>query len=378
MIPLSIPNLTGKEWQYVKECFDTNWISSTGSFVNAFEEQFAQYIGTKYAVATVNGTAALHISLILCGVTEGDEVIVPNLTFIAPVNTVRYCNADPVFMDAEWGTLGMDVEKLSGFLETACEVRDGYTYNRGSNKRVKAIIPMHTLGNPVDMDALLALCSTYNIDVIEDATESLGSEYKGKKTGNFSKLACFSFNGNKIITTGGGGMITTNDPELAKAARHLTTTAKSDGIGYIHDEIGYNYRMVNVLAAIGVAQLEEIDRFVAIKKANLIKYEQLLGDNENFYIHNETKNAGANCWMYALVSKEGSHSPTDLVKHFADHEIEVRPLWQPMNTLDIFKKYQSYHCENSTDMHSRIVNIPCSTSITEEEMIKVVEAIQSV
>ena len=378
MIPLSIPNLTGKEWQYVKECLDTNWISSKGGFVNRFEEEFADYLGMNFAVATVNGTAALHISLIICGVGEGDEVIVPNLTFIAPVNTVRYCNADPLFMDVEWKTLGIDVDKLSSFLEDECEMRDGYTFNCKSNKRIKAVIPMHTLGNPVDMNPLVAVCTQYNIDIIEDATESLGSEYEGKKTGNFGKLACFSFNGNKIMTTAGGGMITTDDPELAKAAKHLTTTAKTDPLNYIHDEVGYNYRMVNILAAVGVAQLEEIDRFISIKRKNRSLYEELLGEDKNFFIHNERENSGANCWMYALVRKENcSHSVTDIVNHFANHQIEVRPLWQPMNTLDIFSQFNSYQCETSIELHSRVVNIPCSTNITEEEIAEVVRTIKS-
>src|SRR5208337_2878807 len=237
-------------------CLDTGWVSSVGEYVNRFEKMLADYVGSKYAIATVNGTSALHISLLLCGVEPEDEVIVPALTFIAPVNTVRYCGAHPVFMDCDRLTLCMDFEKMNNFLSYECEQRNnGHTYNKKTGRRIRAVIPVHVFGHPADMDQISAICETNNIEIIEDATESLGSKYKGKQTGTFGKMGCFSFNGNKIITTGGGGMVITNDRAIAERARHTTTQARSDSFEYDHDNIGYNYRLTNLQSAMGVAQM---------------------------------------------------------------------------------------------------------------------------
>ena len=238
---------------------------SVGSYVTRFEEMVAHYVGTKYAVVTVNGTSALHVSLLAIGIQPEDEVIVPTLTFIAPVNVIKYCGAHPVFMDCDEDTLCVDVQKISDFISEECVSRNGHTYNRKTGRRLRAIIPVHIFGHPTDMDDLVDVCFKNNIDIIEDATESLGSEYKGKKTGSFGKIGCFSFNGNKIITTGGGGMIVMDDENLAKRARHLTTQAKSDPFAYDHDEIGYNYRLTNIQAAMGVAQMEKVEEFIEIK-----------------------------------------------------------------------------------------------------------------
>ncbi|PCJ84843.1 MAG: aminotransferase DegT [Flavobacteriales bacterium] len=378
MIPLSVPNISGNEWKYVQECLDDGWVSYAGGFVERFENEFANYIGCKHAVAVTSGTAALHISLILCGVEQGDEVLVPNLTFVAPVNTVRYSFANPVFMDSEWTTLGLDVEKIRDFLEKECEFKNGFTYNKNTGSRVKAIIPMHTLGYPVDMNPLLEICEKFNIDVIEDATESLGSEYMGKKTGNFGKFACFSFNGNKIMTTGGGGMITTNDEQLAKRAKHLTTTAKTDPIEYEHDEVAYNYRLTNVSAAIGVAQLELLDEFVETKRKNLIQYKELIEPNDNFYIHTEVEHSKSNYWMYSLVRKDNcEHSVMDIVRNLADNQIQARPIWKLMNLLPMFNQFQSYQCHVSQEIYERVVSIPCSTNLSEREIEKVADVIKS-
>lgn len=280
-IPLSVPEISGNEWKYVKDCLDTGWVSSVGNYVTRFEEMVAHYVGTKYAVATVNGTSALHVSLIACEIQPNDEVIVPTLTFIAPANVIRYCNAYPVFMDCDADTLCINIQKVTDFITKEYEQRDdGYTYNKKTNRRIKAIIPVHIFGHPSDMDGLLEVCRGKNIDIIEDATESLGSEYKGQKTGSFGKIGCFSFNGNKIITTGGGGMIVTNDESIAKRIRHLTTQAKSDPFEYDHDEIGFNYRLTNVQAAMGVAQMERLDEFIAFKRKNYVIYKEMFSRAE--------------------------------------------------------------------------------------------------
>ena len=376
-IPLSVPNISGNELKYVSETITTGWVSSVGSYVDRFEKEFAAYIGTKYAVAVSNGTSALHICLLMSDVQPGDEVLVPNLTFVAPVNAVKYCFANPVFMDSNWETLGMDVLKLKSFLEEECVFDGHFTLNKKSGAKIKAIIPMHALGYAVDMDPLLELCEARNIKVIEDATESLGSFYKNKRTGNLAQLACFSFNGNKIITTGGGGMITTNDEKLAKRAKHLTTTAKTDPLDYDHDEVGYNYRLVNLLAAFGVAQLERIEEFVKIKRDNLALYKSLIEPHDKFFIHTEPSGCSSNYWMYSLVLKpETKYSIPELIKIFEAEKIQTRPIWKLMNTLPMFKDCQSYKCDVSPDIRNRVLSIPCSTNLTRTEIERVVSVIK--
>ncbi|MEM6807169.1 MAG: aminotransferase class I/II-fold pyridoxal phosphate-dependent enzyme, partial [Bacteroidota bacterium] len=267
-IPLSIPTLGGNEWTYIKECLDTNWVSSVGSYVTAFEESLASYTGAPYAIATVNGTAALHISLILAGVERDDYVIVPNITFIASANSVAYAGANPLFIDIEEESWQMDLNLLESFLiEETEESENGRIYKK-DGKRIKAIMPVHVLGNMTEMDRLMDIARRFALLVIEDSTEALGSRYKGQHAGTFGELGCFSFNGNKIITTGGGGMIVTADEEKAKRAKHLTTQAKADPFAYVHDEIGYNYRLVNILAAMGVAQMEKLDAFKQVRIQN--------------------------------------------------------------------------------------------------------------
>lgn len=371
--------MKGNELKYVTECIETGWVSSVGSYVDMFEKQFAEYIGTRYAVAVMNGTAALHISLLLSGVEPGDEVLVPNLTFVATVNAVRYCHANPVFMDSNWENLGLDVDKLKDFIKHETVFRDGATYNRKTSARIRAVVPMHTVGYPVDMDALNQIAGDANLAVIEDATESLGSIYKGKKTGSLSELACFSFNGNKIITTGGGGMITTNNESLAAKARHLTTTAKTDPVEFDHDQVGYNYRLVNVLAAIGVAQLEQIDDFVETKRRNLDEYERLIQGSGKFLMHTEPSYCKSNYWMYCLVINDIDQIPVSrVIEKLGDAKIQARPLWKLMNTLPMFSQFQSYHCETSIDIKRKIVNIPCSTGLTSQDLNRVAEVLNSI
>ena len=375
MIPLSAPSLKGNEWKYVKECLETEWVSSVGTYVDTFEKNVADYLGARYAVACVNGTSALHISLLLAEVQPHDEVIVPTVTFIAPVNAVKYIGAEPLFMDCD-DYCTLDIDKTKEFLETHCVVRKGVTINKKTNRRIAAAIPVHVFGVPVNMDPLLELADRYNIKIIEDATESLGSRYKGKKTGTFGLLGCLSFNGNKIITTGGGGMIITDHEALAKRARYLTTQAKEDGMEYIHNEIGLNYRMVNVLAAIGVAQLEEIDNYVALKRKNFNLYKKALSDTP-FTLLDEPAYAHSNKWLYAVLCRD-TKEKNRMLEHLNRKGVQARPLWFLNHLQKPYAHCQAYAIEKAPHIYDTLVNIPCSVSLTENEIREVVKAMKEV
>jgi perosamine synthetase len=375
VIPLSEPAITGNEWKYIKECLDTGWVSSVGSYVNRFEEVVADSVGCKYGIAVVNGTSALHLSLLACGVKSGDEVMVPALSFVATANVVKYCGAETVFIDCDNDTLCLDVEKLKLFLETECiQKNDGYMYNRISERRVKAIIPVHVFGHPVEMDALLGLCQLYNIDVIEDATESLGSEYKGQKTGSFGRLGCLSFNGNKIITTGGGGMVVTNDEDLARKVKHLSTQARVDSIEYDHNEIGYNYRLTNIQAAMGVAQMESLDKFIAIKRRNALRYQKLLSNSNGLEFLWEKTWVKSNFWFYTIkVSRDHKKS---LIEYLISKNIQVRPIWKPIHTLPMYEGCLAYKIESTMNIYDTAFNLPCSVSLKENDIDFIVENIK--
>ena len=375
-IPLSEPVIEGNEWKYIKDCLDTGWVSSVGSYVNRFEETVASYAGTNYAVAVVNGTSALHISLIACQVQSGDEIILPTLTFIAPVNVVRYCGANPVFMDGDRDTLCLDVQKVADFLYSDGEQRDdGFTYNKKTNRRIKAIIPVHVFGHPCDMDAIAEVSRQFNIDIIEDATESLGSEYKGKRTGTFGKTGCFSYNGNKIITTGGGGMCVTNDEKIAKRIRHLITQAKCDPFEYDHDEIGYNYRLTNIQAALGIAQMERLEEYIQIKRENAQLYGELLADIELVDFLKEKAWSRSNYWFYTIRVPEEHKDP--LMRYLLSKGIQVRPAWKLIHTLQMYKQYQTYQIENAISAYNRCINLPCSVNLKEEEVQYIVYHIKN-
>ncbi len=376
MIPQTVPVISGNEWKYIKECLDTGWVSSVGSFVNRFEKIVADYVGVKHAVAVVNGTSALHVSLIACGVKPEDEVIVPTLTFIAPVNVIKYCGAYPIFMDCVVDTLCLDVQKVVDFLSNECEQKqDGHTYNKKTRRRIKAVIPVHVFGHPVEMDDLLEICQLYNIDIIEDATESLGSEYKGQRAGSFGRLGCLSFNGNKIVTTGGGGMIVTNDEDLAKRIKHLSTQAKNDPIEYDHDEIGYNYRLTNIQAAMGVAQMERLDEFITIKRKNAFLYKGLLSElNEVKFLWEEVW-AKSNFWFYTM--KVDSEHKTPLIEYLLTRNIQVRPIWKLIHTLSMYSDFQTYEIDNAVDAYEGCISIPCSVDLKEKDIRYVVENIKN-
>ncbi|MAG68703.1 MAG: aminotransferase DegT [Acidobacteria bacterium] len=366
LIALSEPVISGNEWLYIKDCLDTGWVSTVGAYVTRFEEAVASYVDAKYAVATVNGTSALHVSLISCDVQPDDEVIVPALTFISSVNVIRYCSAYPIFMDCDAETLCIDVQKVIDFIRNECEQRsDSFAYNKDTNRRVKAVIPVHVFGHPAEMDILLEVCEKNNIDIIEDATESLGSEYKGKKTGSFGKAGCFSFNGNKIVTAGGGGMVVTDDEELANKIRHLTTQAKKDPFEYDHDEIGYNYKLNNIQAAMGVAQMEKIEEFVQIKRKNAKLYIELLANINELEFLEESEWAKSNYWLFTIkVSKEHKKH---LIEYLLSKNIQVRSIWKLISSLPMYSGFQSYKIGRADDAYESCISLPSSVNLKQSE-----------
>lgn len=374
LIPLSIPNISGNEWKYVKECLDTGWVSSVGSYVDQFEQRVSEYVGTEFGVATVNGTAALHLSLLACGVRPNDEVIAPSFTFIAPVNAIKYCGAFPVFIGSDPATLGLDVNKVNDFLSQECALRNGELYNRQSGRKVSAILPVHIFGHPVDMVPLNEIAGRYGLPIIEDASESLGSEYRGRKTGSLSTIGCFSFNGNKIITCGGGGMVTTNDESLANRIHHLSTQANKKPFEYEHDEIGFNYRLTNIQAALGVAQLEQLDSFVEIKRKNATCYRELLATLPNVKLAWEEPWAKSNFWLCTLmVSPEDRNS---LMDYLLSQNIQVRPAWKLMHNLSMYQDCQTYKIEETMAEFEKCISIPSSVQLTTEDIQYVVDRIK--
>lgn len=365
VIGLHEPYFNGQEWQYVKECLDTGWVSSVGKFVDQFEEKLSAFTGVKRAIAVSNGTSALHICLKLVGVQPNDEVLVPALTFIATANAVTYCGAVPHFVDSELQTLGIDAVKLKDYLESMAEVRGGECFNKITGRRIKAVVPMHTFGHPVDLDALVAVCEEYRIELIEDAAESVGSYYKGKHTGNWGKVAAVSFNGNKVITTGGGGAILTNDQELGKLAKHLTTQAKvPHKWEFYHNMIGYNYRMPNINAAIGCAQIEQLSGFLQKKRALTQKYQELFATIDGVELFIEPKFAKSNYWLQAiLLSPEYAYQRNEFLAIGHAQQLLVRPIWNLMYTLPMYKDCPKMDCSVAENISSRLINLPSSVNI---------------
>lgn len=366
-LPLHEPLFRGNENNYVKECIDTGWVSSVGKYVDRFEEDLAAYTGVKRAVAVSNGTSALHICLILAGVKPEDEVLVPALTFIATANAVVYCRAVPHFVDSCYETLGLDPDKLRDYLREIAEIKNGACYNRKTGRRISAVVPMHTFGHPVDMDKVNALAEEYHLVVVEDCAESIGSFYKGKHTGNFGLVSAMSFNGNKTITTGGGGAVLTNDDDLGKLAKHLTTQAKiPHKWEFRHDMVGYNYRMPNINAALGCAQLEELPEFLAKKRALSEKYRQAFENSEVVDFFVEPEFAKSNYWFNALLLKPGMAQMRDrLLAILNDNNIMSRPIWNLMYTLEMYKDCPRMECSTAEDVGRRLVNIPSSVVLGE-------------
>ncbi len=361
-LPLHEPSFSGNEWAYVKECLDTGWVSSVGKFVDRFEQQLADYTGVKRAVAVVNGTAALHVCLQLAGVEPGDEVLVPTLTFIATANAVSYCGAVPHFVDSEEKTLGIDPAKLDAYLADIAELRPGGCFNKESGRRIKAVLPMHTFGHPVDLDPLLDICERYRLELVEDAAESLGSTYKGRHTGHWGKVSALSFNGNKIMTTGGGGAILTNDEELGELAKHLTTTAKVPHKWlFVHDRIGYNYRLPNLNAALGCAQMEELPDFIAAKRKLAQTYRKAFENVEGVRFFVEPDFARSNYWLNVLILDTPFANQRDsLLEATNGAGIMTRPAWTLMHKLPMFADCPRMGLNNAESMESRLINIPSS------------------
>lgn len=365
-IPLCVPELGTQELEYLRDCVETNWVSYAGTYVTRLEKMMADYVGTAHGVATQSGTSALHVALLVAGIQPDDEVIVSGLTFVAPANTVRYCGAYPVLMDVTRDYWQMDPQKLQDFLEKEC---DENLVNRHTGRRVRAIIPVHILGHAVEMDPVLELARKYGLTVIEDASESLGGEYRGKRLGSLADIACFSYNGNKIITTGGGGMITTDNAAWAERAKYLTTQARDDAEEYVHESIGYNYRMTNLQAAVGVAQMERLDQFVARKRAIADRYAAKLPCE----VMRQADWAFSTYWQYTiLVDKDRKQ----LAKQLADEGIQTRPLWVPIHELTPFKDCYAYRPEVVQELHRRAVSIPCSTGLTEADQDRVIATLQ--
>ena len=358
-IPLHEPKFAGNEKQYLNECIDSTFVSSVGKFVDEFEEKIANYAGAKYAIATSNGTSALHISLLLSGVENGDEVITQPLTFVATCNAISYCGADPIFVDVDRDTMGLSPVALQEFLGSNTTISNNKCTNNSTGKVIKACVPMHTFGHPCRIDEIKAICDEYNIYLIEDAAESLGSLYKGKHTGTYGEMGVMSFNGNKIITAGGGGCIVTDNEVLAKQAKHLTTTAKvPHKWAFNHDQVGYNYRMPNLNAALLVAQLEQLDSFLDSKRGLAIQYKAFF-ENKKVSFAEEIKEAKSNYWLNALILD--NLEQRDLFLEVTNAAgVMTRPTWTLMSKLSMFKGCQKGDLSNAEWLEDRVVNIPSS------------------
>lgn len=365
MIPLCIPEIHGNEWEYIKECLDTNWVSSAGTYVDKFEKEFAYYVGTKEAIVTMNGTSALELALRSLNIGNSDEVIVSSLTFISPVNAIKYVGANPVFVDVCRDTYVMDADKIEELI----------------TPKTKAILPVHIYGNPVDMDKIMEIAHKYNLYVIEDATESLGGFYKNKSVGTSGHIGCYSFNGNKIITTGAGGMLVTNDKNIACRARYLSTQTKIilDNGGFYHDEIGFNFRMPNILAAMGCAQLENLDKYVEIKRRNAVIYNEGLKDIKGINFYLEKNYEKSVYWLYSILVEDKYNMTRDqLIYKLNENGIQSRPFFQPVHCMPPYKNCRCGNMYTTIELANKGINLPSSVSLTEEEIHRVIDVISKI
>lgn len=364
-VPLAVPVFIGNEKKYLNECIDTTFVSSVGKFVDRFEEDIAKYTGCKRAVVVVSGTNALHMSLMLAGVERDDEVLTQALTFIATCNALSYIGAHPVFIDVDRDTMGLSPVAVREWLTKNAEIKDGQCYNKRTGRRVRACVPMHTFGHPVHLDELVEVLNEYNIPLVEDAAESIGSLYKGKHTGTFGKVGALSFNGNKTITTGGGGMMLFNDEELGAFAKHLTTQAKiPHRWEFRHDHIGYNYRMPNINAALGCAQLEHIEEYVASKRETAKAYEEFFKDIPDIEFFVEPENTRSNYWLNSVILKD-KEAQQNFLQYTNDNGVMTRPIWELMNRLPMFEKCENDGLKNTIWFADRVVNIPSSVRVKE-------------
>jgi perosamine synthetase len=361
--PLSVPKFTGNEKKYLEECIDTTFVSSVGKFVDRFEEDMEKYTGSKKAVVCVSGTNALHMSLMLVGVKLNDEVLTQALTFIATCNALSYIGAHPVFLDVDRITMGLSPDAMKEWLVKNAEIRSGQCYNKNTGRRVKACVPMHTFGHPVRIEEIAALCEEYHIELVEDAAESIGSKYKGQHTGTFGKVGAISFNGNKTITTGSGGMMLFQDEELGKYAKHITTQAKvPHRWEHRHDHIGYNYRMPNINAALGCAQLENLDLYIESKRKVAAEYEAYFKNVPDIKFFVDSPDTFSNYWLNAIIMKD-KNAQLEFLQQTNDNGVMTRPIWELMNRLPMFEKCENDGLKNTIWFADRIVNIPSSVRL---------------
>ena len=362
-VPLSVPQFIGNEKKYLNECIDTTFVSSVGKFVDRFENDMAAYTGAKRAVVCVSGTNALHMALMLAGVERDNEVLTQALTFIATCNAISYIGAHPVFIDVDKQTMGLSPDAVKAWLTAHAEVKGGKCYNKQTGRCVKACVPMHTFGHPVRIEELAAICAEWHLELVEDAAESIGSKYKGKHTGLFGKVGVLSFNGNKTITTGGGGMLLFNDEALGALAKHLTTQAKvPHRWEFRHDYIGYNYRMPNINAALGCAQLEHLDEYVADKRATAAAYAEYFKQVDDIQFFTEPENCFSNYWLNAVILKD-HEAQQSFLQYSNDHGVMTRPIWELMSRLPMFEHCQHDELENTIFFADRVVNIPSSVRL---------------
>ena len=362
-VPLSVPLFAGNEKKYLEECIDTTFVSSVGPFVDRFEKDIASYTGAARAVVCVSGTNALHMSLLLSGVERDDEVLTQALTFIATCNAISYIGAHPVFLDVDRETLGLSPSAVRAWLENNAELREDGCYNRRTGRRVKACVPMHTFGHPVRIKELAAICKEWKIQLVEDAAESIGSLYEGQHTGTFAPIGALSFNGNKTITTGGGGMLLFQDAAVGEHAKHLTTQAKiPHRWEFRHDEVGYNYRMPNINAALGCAQLENLDRYIESKRGIAAAYARFFQDMPGVQFFTEPKGCRSNYWLNAIILEDRA-ARDEFLEFSNDHGVMTRPVWELMNRLPMFEHCENDGLANSIWLADRIVNIPSSPKL---------------
>lgn len=384
LIPLSVPNFEGNERNYVNDAVAQGWVSTGGAYIKKLEENLAEYLKAPRVAACQSGTAALHLALVESGVQPGDMVIVPTLTFIAAVNPVRYQFASPVFMDCD-DSLCMDPVKLRRFCETECRMQEGQLIHTATQKAVKALIVVHVFGNLADMEAIMDIAGEFRLNVIEDATEALGTyytqgRYAGKYAGTIGDFGAYSFNGNKIITTGGGGAVTAKDPKAAAHIQYLSTQAKDDPHYYVHNEIGYNYRMTNVQAALGVAQLEELEEFIARKNKNYALYEKLLSGFSSGRLLPFREDTRSNKWFYALQLKgvDNVEQLRSIILELQEHKIQTRPIWGLIHEQLPYRQEIAFEIECAAAYSRCVLNLPCSTQITEDEIAYVVEQVSGI
>ncbi len=362
-IPLSAPVFTGNEKKYLEECIDSTFVSSVGKFVDRFEEMVAEYTGAKKAVVCVNGTNALHLAMMLAGVERNDEVITQALTFVATCNAISYIGAHPIFIDVDKDTMGLSPTAVDHWLNTNAALHGDECFNKSTGHRIRCCVPMHTFGHPVHLDELMEICNKWHLELVEDAAESLGSYYKGKHTGTFGRIGIISFNGNKTITTGGGGMLLFNDEKLAIRAKHLTTQAKRPHKWeFYHDEVGYNYRMPNINAALGCAQMENLEQFVLNKRETASSYAAFFKEIEEIEFFAEPAGCRSNYWLNALIMKD-KKTRDSFLQYTNNNGIMTRPIWELMNRLPMFRNCQTDGLKNTEWFADRVVNIPSSVNI---------------